>query len=396
MAQLDFPVFDADNHYYEATDAFTRHIEPGFERRCMQWAELNGRQRLLVGGRVNSFIPNPTFDPVARPGCLDEYYRGKNPGGASIKEIFGELEPINPAYRKRDERLAVMDTQGIERAFFFPTLGVGMEEALAHDPDACHAAFRAFNRWLEDDWGYAYRDRIHALPYITIIDVEQGIAELERVLAAGTPGICMRSAPVACPEGKRSPADPVFDPFWARVDEAGITVACHGGDAGYGEHAADWGEGGALQAFRSSPFNALTGSRPPYDLFAALISQRLFERFGNLRFASIEMGSNWVPYLFQNFRRVFGQEPGSFAEDPIETFRRHVWVAPFHEDDVPLLRELLGPQRMLLGSDWPHAEGLAEPTSFIHELAGFGDDEVRAIMRENALGLSQPRAASAA
>jgi hypothetical protein len=65
VAELPFLVFDADNHYYEAQDAFTRHLGPGFEKRCMQWAQIGGRTRLLVGGRVNRFIPNPTFDPVA-------------------------------------------------------------------------------------------------------------------------------------------------------------------------------------------------------------------------------------------------------------------------------------------------------------------------------------------
>ena len=92
MAQLSFRCFDADNHYYEAEDAFTRHIEPGFEKRCMQWAEINGKKRLLVGGRINRFIPNPTFDPVARPGCLDEFYRGKNPEAADMRTLFGELD----------------------------------------------------------------------------------------------------------------------------------------------------------------------------------------------------------------------------------------------------------------------------------------------------------------
>ena len=47
----------------------------------MQWAEIDGRRRLLVAGTVNRFIPNPTFDPVARPGSLDEYFRGRNPRG---------------------------------------------------------------------------------------------------------------------------------------------------------------------------------------------------------------------------------------------------------------------------------------------------------------------------
>jgi predicted TIM-barrel fold metal-dependent hydrolase len=129
---------------------------------------------------------------------------------------------------------------------------------------------------------------------------------------------------------------------------------------------------------------------------AALVCHGLFARFPNLRVASIEMGSNWVPWLLQTFRRVHGQTPKAFAEDPIDTFRRHVWVAPFHEDDVAALRDLVGVERLLMGSDYPHAEGLAEPTSWVDELAGFTDAEIRLVMRENSLGLSRRRPASAA
>ena len=139
---VDYVTFDADNHYYEATDAYTRHIDPAMAKRAMQWAEIDGRRRLLVGGTVNRFIPNPLFDPVAKPGSLDEYFRGRNPGAKDMRSLFGELEPIRPEYRDRDARLAVMDQQGLDGCFLFPTLGVGMEEALARDPEALVAAFR--------------------------------------------------------------------------------------------------------------------------------------------------------------------------------------------------------------------------------------------------------------
>ncbi|SVD00488.1 uncharacterized protein METZ01_LOCUS353342, partial [marine metagenome] len=46
MARPDFRAFDADNHYYEAEDAFTRHIDPSMAKRCMQWAEVGGKKRL--------------------------------------------------------------------------------------------------------------------------------------------------------------------------------------------------------------------------------------------------------------------------------------------------------------------------------------------------------------
>ena len=151
MADLPFLLFDSDNHYYEAEDAFTRHIDPRMKKRCMNWATLNGRKELLVAGKVNRFIPNPTFDPVARPGCLDDYYKGVNPEKKNIREAFGALEPIDPCYRDRDVRLEKMTDQRIEKAIYFPTLGVGMEEALKDDTEAVHSAFEDFNRWLVED-----------------------------------------------------------------------------------------------------------------------------------------------------------------------------------------------------------------------------------------------------
>jgi hypothetical protein len=86
--QLPFKLFDCDNHYYEALDAFTRHIEPQYKKRAIQWAQLDGKQRLIVGGKVNRFIPNPTFDPVSKPGALDEYFRGPQPQRRRLERVI--------------------------------------------------------------------------------------------------------------------------------------------------------------------------------------------------------------------------------------------------------------------------------------------------------------------
>ena len=395
MTTLDFLAVDADEHYYEATDAFTRHLEPEFAKRAMQWATIDGRQRLLVGGRVNRFIPNPTFDPVAKPGSLDEYFRGRNPKGASVAELFGDLEPIRPEYRDRDARLAVMDGQGVEAAFFFPTLAVGMEQALAGDPPAMTAAFRAFNRWLEEDWGFAYRGRIFAAPYIPLTDVDNAVRELEWALAHDARIIITGVGPVVTPTGGRSHADSVLDPFWHRVDEAGITVALHGGDSVYSRYIADWGQPAEMEAFRSGPLRGLLSHDPIHDTVAALLAARFFTRFPSVRVASIELGSDWVFSLWKKLKKSFGQAPKMYPEDPRETFRRHVSVSPYYEDDLGALRDLIGASQILMGSDWPHAEGLADPISYIDDLRRFDipDDECRLIMRENAAALTRPRVA---
>jgi predicted TIM-barrel fold metal-dependent hydrolase len=393
MTQLDFLAVDADQHYYEATDAFTRHIEPEFAKRAMQWATINGKQRLLVGGRINRFIPNPTFDPVAKPGSLDEYFRGRNPKGSSVADLFGDLEPIRPEYRDRDARLSVMDRQGVEAAFFFPTLGVGMEQALADDPPAMMAAFRAFNRWLDDDWGFAYRERIFAAPYIPLADVDNAVHELEWALAHDARIVITGVGPVVTPTGGRSQADAVLDPFWHRVDEAGITVALHGGDTVYSRYVADWGQSAEMEAFRSTPLRGLLSHDPVHDTVAALLAERFFQRFPNVRVASIELGADWVFSLWKKLKKSFGQAPKMYPEDPRDTFRRHVSVSPYYEDDLGALRDLIGASQILMGSDWPHAEGLSDPITYIEDLRRYDipDDECRLIMRGNAAALTRPR-----
>ncbi len=382
----DLRAFDADNHYYEAPDAFIRHIDPKMAKRAMQWAEIDGKQRLLVGGKVNRFIPNPLFDPVAKPGSLDEYFRGRNPDAKDIRALFGALEPIRPEYRDRDARIRVMDEQGLDGCFLFPTLGVGMEESLAHDPEALAAAFQAFNRWLEDDWGYHYQERIFAAPMITLADVDAAVAEVDRVLAAGARIVCIKGGPQHTRTGLTSPGDRRFDPFWARVHEAGVVVGIHSGDAGYGRYINDWEPFGEMEAFRYSPFRSIIASdRPPFETMAALICHGVFARFPNVRIASIEAGSEWVPALVKKLKKAYGQDPSAFAEHPVETLRRHVWVAPFYEDDLATVKEAIGVGHLLFGSDWPHAEGLAEPLTFADDLRrhGFTDVEIRTVMTEN-------------
>ncbi len=394
---LDYVTFDADNHYYEATDAFIRHIDPAMAKRAMQWADIEGRQRLLVGGKVNRFIPNPTFDPVAKPGSLDEYFRGRNPGAKDLRGLFGDLEPIRAEYRDRDARLAVMDAQGVDGCFLFPTLGVGMEEALAHDPDALLAAFHAFNQWLDDDWGYAYRERIFAAPMVSLIDVDAAVAELETVLERDARVVCIKGGPAHTRSGGlTSPADPRFDPFWGLVNEAGVTVGVHSGDAGYGRYVDDWESFGEFRSFAFTPLRmVLSADRPPYETMAALVCHGLFDRFPNIRVASIEAGAEWVPILLKKLKKAYGQNPGTFAADPIESFREHIWVAPFYEDDLAGLKESIGIDRILFGSDWPHAEGLPEPRLFADDLRrnGFNADEIRCIMSENGRVLAERRPA---
>ncbi len=396
-AKLDYLAFDVDNHYYEAEDAFSRHIDPKMRKRGVRWCEIDGKRRILIGGKLDKFIPNPTFNPVSKPGALEDYFRGENPSGKDMGELFGDLEPIRPEYRDRDKRLQTLDAQGLEACVLFPTLGCGIEEALRGDAAAAHATFRAFNQWLAEDWGFAYRDRIFAVPMLTLMDPERAVADLEWVLERGARMVFLRPAPVPKVGGSASPGDPVHDPFWARVSEAGVTVAFHAGDSGYGRYAGHWERRGQMEGFRGYAFGISTLlGRAIMDTMAALIVHGVFQRFPNLRVASVENGGFWVAWLFKNLKKAYGQMPWAFSEDPRETFKRHIWVAPYFEDDIGELARLIGVDRILFGSDWPHAEGLTEPLRFVDELKDFSPTEIRKIMLENPRTIVRPRPPSAA
>lgn len=391
---VDYAVFDADNHYYESRDAFTRHLDPAMRRRGVQWATIDGKERLLVGGRLNRFVPNPTFDPISRPGALSDYFRAKA-GVLDMRAAFGELEPLadRPEYQDRAARLRVMDEQGLEACIMLPTLGVGMETALEHDRPALTASFRAFNRWLEEDWGLNFEGRIFGAPYVTLADHEWAVEELEWALEHDARVVLMRPGSVNTAVGRRTPGDPSHDGFWARLAEAGVTLVIHGGDSGYVDYERIWGMSGEVEAFRQPTLRRLLSASAIHDMMASLMADRLFERHPNLRVATIETGSGWVAPLLAALRKASVQVPDAFGSDPVELFAEHVWVSPFFEDDVLALVRQVGADRVLFGSDYPHAEGLAEPLAFEKELQGLSEAEVRKIMRDNARQLVTPRPA---
>lgn len=393
--ELPFRFFDCDNHYYEALDAFTRHLEPAYRKRTMQWAQIDGKTRLLVGGRINRFIPNPTFNPVAAPGVLDEYFRGRNPMGADPSKLFGELEPIRKEYRDRDARLAVMDQQGMEAAIVLPTLGVGMEQALIDDLPAMTAAFRAFNRWIDEDWGFAYRNRIFAAPYITLSDPDNAVRELEWALERDARFVVMVGGPVMTDVGSRAPADPMFDGFWRLANDSGITVLYHGGESPYTKYLKDWGESDFTEAFRANAFRGLISANALQDTIASHLALGLFHRFPNLRMASIEVGSDWVFHLFEKLTKSYGQVPHLYPEDPRETVKRHIWVSPFYEDELKSLLRLVGADHILMGSDFPHVEGLTDPASYIKDLQNYDYtmQECETVMKDNGWFLATRRPA---
>jgi predicted TIM-barrel fold metal-dependent hydrolase len=395
---MEFGIFDSDQHYYEAEDCFTRYASQRMvTEKFVRWVtEADGkRRRLFVGGKEANVIGNPTFDPIAAPGVLHETLKNLEVGKDRTASAFGKLEPIRPAYRDKDVRLGVMDEQGVEKTLMFPTLGVTMEGFINDDVGMLYDCFHAFNRWLLDDWGFAYQDRIYAAPYLSMLDLDRAIAELEWSLQAGARLITIRPGPAY----GRSPADPYFDPFWARIEAAGVLVTYHAyegpsiaGDA----YCRLWAAPPQPRLKEHALLkNVIAGIDDAImDTLCALVLHNLFGRFPKLKVAVIEMGAGWVPYLMTRLdhagglvnRRIsaFG---GTLDGRPSEIFKQHVWVAPFPEEDVPALARQIGSDHVLMGSDWPHAESMPQPRDYLRCLNGLDPLTIKRIMRDNIQGL---------
>ena len=402
LERSTLPLFDADNHYWESSDAFTRYRDPDFAERGVTVKEVDGVIRYVVNDEVFPFLPGPA-DVHSRPapGAYMDYFVGKT-SRADFLAAFTEQPTNHPEWYGRDERLAVMGQQGVEATWMFPSQGVVLEPSMHCDLDVTMEVYRAFNRWVEDQWGFAYKDRIFGVPYIVTSDPAQMVGELQWCLDHGARVVAIRHGAAVTRDGLLSPADPMFDPFWGLAQEAGVVVSSHdGADQTYADLgpflARQWGdrpdlgahaEGGDNMRMHGggSVITSLLKNRIVHDFAYILTAHRLFERFPRLKVAYIENGCAWIPSLLQALEYL--GHGGEYQKNPKDQFIEHCWVAPFVEESVDELARHLPVERILFGSDWPHGEGFAQPTDFLENVSNFSERDQRRIMYDNACELT--------
>jgi predicted TIM-barrel fold metal-dependent hydrolase len=143
---------------------------------------------------------------------------------------------------------------------------------------------------------------------------------------------------------------------------------------------------GEMTPFKGgSGFQAIIGhtGRPIIDTIASLIGHGLCTRFPTLKFTPVENGSNWVRPLLHDMEYAYEFSPNAFDENPVDVFNRNIYVHPFHEEDPKGLIDLLGADRVLFGSDYPHPEGMADPITFVDDLQGLPEDSIKKVMGGN-------------
>ncbi|EKF22904.1 amidohydrolase family protein [Mycolicibacterium hassiacum DSM 44199] len=266
----------------------------------------------------------------------------------------------------------------------FPTLASLLEERLRDDPVTIHVIVHALNQWLDEVWGFNYKNRIFTTPVITLPIVEKAIEELEWCVKRGARAILIRPAPVPGFRGPRSFALPEFDPFWERVVEYDVFVGMHSSDSGYSRYTSEWdGVEKEMRPFETNPMAILNEWRPIQDAVASWVIHGALYRHPKLKVGIVEAGSKWMFPLLDNMAEVYKKAPECFPSDPVEMIKNRIYVSPFYEEGIDELINLVGVDHVLYGSDWPHPEGLAEPTHYVTALEHLSVEDQAKIMGGN-------------
>ena len=280
---LDYKAIDVDNHYYEPIDAFTRHLPKKFKRRGVQMVADGKRTLAVIGDRVNHFIPNPTFDPIIEPGCLDLLFRGEIPEGvdpASLMKVDRLAE--HPEYQNRDARVKVLDNQEPRDRVHAADIRLRCRGGAASTTST-----RRWRRCTRSTCG-STRTGDSTDP-ITGSSRRRSSRWPIRTRPSRRSSSCWRAGPRWCWCGPRrcrasvkprSLGDPLHDPVWARLAEAGVPVGFHLSDSGYLAIAALWGGKSTFEGFGAKdPLDQiLLDDRAIHDTMASMIVHQVFTR----------------------------------------------------------------------------------------------------------------------
>ena len=401
MHDLGFRPFDADNHYYEAEDAFIRHIDPAMA----EAVHAVGRRRTASSGcwsagrsTSSSRTPRSTRSPSP---AASRTTSGAERGRPRPQDDVRRPRPDRRAPRlprPRRPRRSCSTSRGWTARCCSPRSASACRRRSSATSPRSTPRSRAFNRWLDDDWGFDRGDgRLYAAPMITLADAELAAAEVRPGARRGRPHP-RRPSPARCPTATTATCRPATR-VRPGVGAASPRPACRWrstpGSAASASTARFWrtggrrGGGGGFAGFKHAAFPLVAfQDRGISDTFAALICHGVLERFPDLRLASIENGAMWVPDLLRNLQDAHGKMPFAFKRAPGRAVPRAglggAVLRGRHGAAQGRHRHRAAPVR-LATSRTPRA--CPSPTLFVKDIPTFDEAETKAIMRDNVLDL---------
>jgi predicted TIM-barrel fold metal-dependent hydrolase len=397
---------DADGHVMEPADLWSSRMDA---RRWGDWIpryvarDGDGRESWYFGG-VRRISGSAIF------GCAAGY----DPE-ALVARDWRYTEGHAAAWDPR-ARVEVLDAEGIAAAVLYPSIALmfGPLDPIPaiRDVQFALACQQAYNDWIAE-YCAAAPGRLFAMAAVPLQDVKLAVQEAERaVTRLGHRGVFIRSAAAA----DDLPFNhPVYDPFWDLCQQLEVAVALHPAThVDFPNAARKFGlitESPDIAVVNKQP-SALRGGTAmsiavgaPIDAIvslARLLMGGVCERFPRLRFLVLESGGGWVASLLRRMDEEVKANPRERAWLsllPSEYFRRQGYTS-FEPDDptLPRLAELIGPERIVWASDFPHADAIypGAAAALERNLGALPAEARRRIAGENAVrayGLPRPEAA---
>ncbi len=369
-------VFDADSHVLEPPDLWDNYLEGEFRDRSIHMIRNHeGVEQLIVDGEVI------LKDSLAALGGVEL----KREGLFDPKSRLSYLDGAPPASMFGPDRLKLYEEWGLSAGLVLPTIGILWDK---EDVPLANAYCRAYNNWAYD-FQAADRNRLVLAAHLNLRDIDGAVKELDRRLKQGFKGVFLPPERV---DGKGF-AHPHFDPLWARIEEAGVPLLTHvivrtrrlvTGFAG------DWYDRPANTTFTF----ALGATSQVMPALMAMVVDGLFDKFPRLKVLAIEAGCGWAAYAmdrldekYQHFKYAAPLK----LDKPSDYFRRNLWfVAEPGERTIGSMLDLVGEDRILWGSDYPHVDSHLDAATHIREsVSHLSEQRQRAVLGENARRLFQ-------
>ena len=379
---MTLQTIDVDQHLFESRTTWSEHIEPAHGSDALSitddeagWPWLTWR-----GSRLT-----PLEVPIPERSTLIGQDRLRRLRGERAPASFEDLVP--DSYRLSGARLQSLDEFGLDAAVLFPNYGLLWEQRLASDRAAQRANARAYNRFMADVCGEG-DGRLFGVAHLLLHDPEWAVEEITRVRAQGVRLAMIAPAPV---DGKPlSHRD--FDPVWAAFSDQGVAPVFHVSEFESPLHPA-WREG--EQEDGEQLFDSIFLYLAPAVALANLILNGVLERFPRLRIGVVELTASWVPSFLLHidgasdfYTQRHGEPFRVLAHRPSEYFQRQVRVAALPYEMPNRLVPKVGDDTFMIGSDWPHAEGVADPMAAAERaVAGLAGPARANIMGANAAWL---------
>jgi predicted TIM-barrel fold metal-dependent hydrolase len=276
---------------------------------------------------------------------------------------------------------------------FFPSFVLFARPPKPDEYELRLAGIRAHNRWLEDFCSRS-PERRAGIGQIFLNDVDDAIEDVRWIKEHGLRGGILLPTIPPDVDWIKPLNHPDYDRLWAVCEELEVPINCHGGTGS--------------PAYARVPSSALIMlaevsmySRRPLIF---LLLAGVFERFPGLKFVLTEQGCSWLPGLVAQLDMILKgvRENGAIGElrfkpehvlprSATEYVQQNVWFGvsfPQHAD-VAAAREVLGVERFMWGSDYPHDEG-THPYSVLALRQVFHDwpeQDLRKVLGENAADL---------